>query len=383
MFDFYREALSLAPGASLLRRQLHENPEVSFGEYKTCAFIREQLDALGIPFEAAGDTGTIAVINKDKGGPILALRADIDALEITEKTDVPFKSKNPGVMHACGHDAHTAALLTAAKMLQLRSDEIPGAVKLIFQPGEETGYGAIKTIETGLLKDVNAFFGIHVNPDIPVGKIGIKRGGIMAGGNSLIITIKGKGGHGGYPHRTVDAIAAGAELVEALQHIVSREVGPTEPAVLSICQFHAGTRDNIIAGEARISGTVRVTTEETRSYIADAVRRITKGIALAHRVEAEAICEPVTPIMFNAPELYDTALKAAQRVIQDSPVDFTPQLGTEDFSRYAKLAPVFFAFVGSGGGIPLHSDHFILDEGAIAVGAALYAGFVHSYFEQI
>ncbi|AEF84621.1 thermostable carboxypeptidase 1 [Treponema primitia ZAS-2] len=382
MFDFYKEALGLEAEASLLRRHLHENPEVSFCEYKTCAFIREKLTGIGIPFESAGDTGTIAVINKGKSGPVLALRADIDALEINEKTDILFKSKNPGVMHACGHDAHTAALLCAAKMLYHHSNEIPGTVKLIFQPAEETGFGALKTIETGLLHDVDAFFGIHVNPDFPVGKIGVKSGGVMAGSNSLIINIKGKSGHGGYPNRTVDAIAAGSELVEALQHIVSREIGPTEQAVISVCQFHAGTRDNIIAGEAQLSGTVRVTNEEMRSYVADAIRRIAGGIALAHRVEAEVICDPVTLVMYNAPELYGAALKAAQWVIKDSPEDFTPQMGTEDFSRYSQLAPVFFAFVGSGGGFPLHSDHFYLDEGAVSVAAALHTAFVYSYFEQ-
>jgi amidohydrolase len=376
MIDCYAEALALAEEARVLRRKLHQIPEHSFAEYKTCAFIRERLSELNIPFEAAGETGTVAVIKGESPKPVIALRADIDGLEITEKNDSEYRSLHGGFMHACGHDAHMAALLCAGKIISAHKDRFLGIVKLIFQQAEETGKGAREIIKSGLVNDVDAFFGIHNQPELPVGKIGLKSGPVMAGSNMLAITIIGKGGHGGYPHQTVDAIAVGAELIEGLQHIVSRELAPSENCVISICQFHAGNRDNIIAGNAKLSGTVRVTSDEARERIAGAILRICKSIAEAHRAQTEVSCEFSTPVLVNSDILYTLAVNAANRFLNDSPINFIPQMGTEDFSRYSEIAPVFFAFVGSGGKYPLHHECFDIDEKEIPIAAALFTAFV-------
>ena len=379
MGGFYREALALAGETAELRRHLHQCPESCFAEYKTAAFIRKRLKDLGVPFEQAGETGTVAFIRGEAAvsgpGPVAALRADIDGLEIDEQNDVPYRSRHEHLMHACGHDAHSASLLCAAKLLTAHRRDFPGTVKLIFQPAEESGAGAEPLMRTGLLDDVGAFFGIHNQPDLPVGKIGLHAGAVMAGANTLNIRLKGKGGHAGYPHSACDVIAAGAAIVEGLQHIVSREIPPTESCTVSVCQFHAGTLDNIIAGEARLSGTLRITGEDTRRKAAEAVKRICAGIGGAHRVEAETVCEYATPVMINSEELYGLALAAATEVLPDSPIDFIPQMGTEDFSRYARIASAFFAFVGSGGKHPLHHERFDIDEGMLPVAAALYANF--------
>jgi amidohydrolase len=204
----------------------------------------------------------------------------------------------------------------------------------------------------------------------------------MAGANNLKITVKGFGGHAGYPHLCVDAIAAGAAIVEALQHVVAREIAPTQPAVISACQFHAGTRDNIIAHEALISGTVRVTDDDTRVQIAEALKRVVHRVGEAHRVDTQVICEYVTPILRNSPELYPLAAAAANQVIPGSVVDFVPQLGTEDFSQYGSIAPLFFAFVGAEHPYPHHNGRFDINEEALAVSAALHLAFTAEYFSR-
>ncbi|MEA4891605.1 MAG: amidohydrolase [Peptococcaceae bacterium] len=380
MRDFYREAAAHAGELVALRRWFHQNPESSLKEFQTSRRIREELSQMGIPYVTAGDTGTIGIIKGKEDQPVLALRADIDALEITERTGADYSSRHEGLMHACGHDAHASALLVAAKILSAHKDELEGTVKLIFQPAEEVGRGALLMIAANQLQDVDAFFGIHVRAQLPVGKIALRSGGVMAGANSLKITVTGESAHGGYPHLGIDAIAAGAAIVEALQHVVSREIPPTQPAVLSVCQFHAGTRDNIIAREAKISGTVRFTSEETRNQSAAAVKRIVSHLAAAHRVKAEVECEYATPILDNSRELYRVAAAAAKQILPDGVVDFIPQLGTEDFGYYGKIAPTFFAFVGSGGSYPHHHEKFDIDEEALTVSAALHLAFVSAYF---
>lgn len=366
-----------------LRRWFHSHPESSFKEHSTTARIREELTRLGIPFEAAGDTGTIGVIRGTKAFPVLALRADIDALEITEKNETDYTSQNDGLMHACGHDAHTASLLTAAALLYERRDTLQGTVKLIFQPAEELGKGAQTIVESGKLDDVHAFFGIHVRSGLDVGKLALQKGAVMAGANSLHIEVTGRSGHAGHPDDGIDSIAAGAAIIQSLQHIVSREISPTQPAVVSVCQFHAGTRDNIIARDAHITGTVRIASENTRLQIAQAVERIVSGVGAAHRVKTKVTCEFATPVLFNSDELYDIAVKAARTFLPEDAVQgFVPQLGTEDFSRYSKIAPVFFAFVGSGGEFPHHHERFDIDESALPIAVTLYTEFALEYFKS-
>lgn len=366
-----------------LRRWFHSHPEASFHERHTTRRIREELDALGIEVAAAGETGTVGILRGRAVGPVLGLRADIDALEIEEKNEVDYRSQNPGLMHACGHDAHTAALLTAARLLLERREQFDGTIKLIFQPAEEIGRGAASVIATGALDDVDAFFGIHVRAGLPVGKVALKAGAAMAGANSLKIVVNGKSGHAGHPDEAVDAIAAGCAIVEALQHIVAREVSPTEPAVVSVCQFHAGTRDNIVANRAEISGTVRVTSDKARAQVAEALRRVVAGISQAHRVTSQVECDFATPILLNAEDLYPTVVEAAGDILPKDAVEgFIPKLGTEDFSVYGSIAPAFFAFVGSGGEYPHHHERFDIEEEVLAISAALHAAFAFRYFEN-
>ena len=380
---FYSEALLYRDYAVEQRRWMHMHPEKSHCEIETTAHIRTELDKLNVPYKAVGKNITIGEIRGNGEGPIIALRADIDALEISEKNDVSYKSVNPGLMHACGHDAHAAALLTAARVLLSHRNEFSGTVRLIFQPAEEHGEGALQVVQTGLLNDVEAFFGIHVRAMMPVGKIALKSGPVMGGANSLKIKLTGSSGHGGRPHQAIDTIAAGVEIVQGLQQIVSRELDPVDPAVISVCQFHAGTRDNIIAGEASISGTVRVLHERTRKYIEEAVPRIVRNIASAHRVSAETECEFATSILENSPVLQPYVERAAAAVLSsEAIIESTPELGTEDFSVYGKLAPASFAFVGAGGTSPHHSDTFNIDEESIVISAALHTSFVFEYLAK-
>ncbi|GHU53104.1 peptidase [Clostridia bacterium] len=364
-----------------LRRFFHMNPEPSFCEFDTSKRVQQELEDAGIPYVTAG-TGIIGTIRGKKDKPVLALRADMDALEITEKNDVPYKSQKDGLMHACGHDAHTAALVVAAKILNENRHELDGTIKVIFQPAEEIGKGALSLIKSGNLNDADAFFGIHVQPEIPFGKIELSSRAVMAGSSNLFIKVKGSGGHAAYPHECADAIAAGAEIVSSLQQIVSREISPTEPAVISICQFHAGNRDNIIADEAVITGTVRVANEQTRKQITEAVKRVVHGISLARRVTSEVLCDPATPVLYNSPELYPVAVSAANSVLKDSVLESKMRLGTEDMSRYSEIAPIFFAFVGVGTERPLHHERFDIDENALCVCAALHLEFAREYFKR-
>lgn len=377
--DLLATACAIEDELHALRRWLHQHPEPSLAEYQTAAKVREFLDANGIAFFTVGATGTVGVIEGANKGLVVGLRADMDALEIQEHSSCSFPSQTPGMMHACGHDVHTAALLGAAKLLAQHRDELHGTVKLIFQPAEEIAQGAVLMVQSGLLDDVDAFFGIHVRPRLAVGTVALRSGPIMGGANGLRITLTGRPGHAGHPHEAHDALAAGAQIVGSLQHIVSRELSPEQAAVISLCQFHAGTRDNIIAGEAVLSGTIRVADERTRTQIVAAVERIVTGIAAAHRVDADIWCPFATPVLENAPNLYPVVVRAIENYLPSCTiVDLDPpiDLGTEDFSQYAAIAPSFFAFVGSGGEAALHNDHFAVDDSVVPLAAALYSAFV-------
>ena len=359
-----------------LRRWFHAHPESSFQEEGTARKIRQELDQLGIQWKAAGN-GTVATIKGFYAGPVIGLRADIDALEIQEKNEVPYISQNPGMMHACGHDAHIAALLGAARILQHHTERIAGTIKLIFQPAEEVGRGAQTIVDSGLIDDVDCFFGIHVRSQEKLGIIEVSKGAVMGGANSLEIFLKGKSGHGGKPHQTIDTITCGAQIVQGLQYIVSREIPACQPAVISVGQFHAGTRDNIVAGEAHISGTVRVLDDDVRETIAEAIKRTVNGIASANRVEAQVECEFATPVLRNSDELYETVVAAASQVADVGHiVPVQKGLGTEDFSAYSQIAPSFFVFVGAEGEYPHHHERFDINEDVLPIAAALHVSFV-------
>ncbi|MBE5859250.1 MAG: amidohydrolase [Butyrivibrio sp.] len=375
MGNIYGEAEKIKKEIIELRRWFHAHPEASFEEVKTAGKIREELDKLYIPWKKVGNA-TVATIKGINGGPVIGLRADMDALEITEKNEVPYRSLTPGLMHACGHDAHMAALLGAAKILINHTGKIGGTIKLIFQPAEEIGRGAQTIVDSGLIDDVDYFFGIHVRAMQKVGVIEVSDGAIMGGANSLDITLKGKSGHGGRPHETIDTITCGAQIVQGLQYILSREIPADQSAVITIGQFHAGTRDNIVAGEAHLSGTVRVLDDDVRSRIAEAIKRTVDGIALANRVEATVKCDFATPVLKNSSNLYQTVLASALHVTdEDKIIPATSSLGTEDFSAYSQIAPSFFAFVGSEGEYPHHHERFDINEDALPIAAALHVAF--------
>ncbi len=366
-----------------LRRWFHEHPESSFKEVATAERIRSELDRLGLSWKAVGN-GTVATLEgKNPDGPVIGLRADIDALEITEKNDVPYKSQNDGLMHACGHDAHIAALFGAIEILKQHIDEFNGKVKFIFQPAEEIGKGAQTIVDSGLINDVEAFFGIHVKALRNVGYVEVSPGAIMGGANSLDITLTGKSGHGGRPYQAIDTITCGAQIVQGLQYIVSREIPANDAAVITVGQFHAGTRDNIVAGSAHISGTVRILDDEIREKVASSVRRYVKGISEAANVRAEVRCEFATPVLYNSDELYGDVLDSASKVIpKEAVIPIKPDLGTEDFSAYSQIAPSFFVFVGAGGDYPHHHERFDIDERVLPISAALHASFALDQFKK-
>ena len=373
-----------------LRRWFHAHPESSFKEFETSKKIKEELDKLQIPYETVGETGVVGIIkgkiDVNNNIPVIALRADIDALEIEEKNEVEYKSLNKGLMHACGHDAHISALLEAAKILSEQKDKISVVIKLIFQPAEEVGKGAVLIKESGLIDDVNAFFGIHVSSGIETGKISIGKGLVMAGANSLKIVVKGVSGHGGKPNEAIDAIVAGSAIVGSLQQVVSRESSPTEPTVITIGQFNGGTRDNIIANEVRISGTIRIASEKNRKKVVQSVKRIVKHTAEAYRATANIESNLATVPVINNENLYDVAFEAAKSIVKkENVIEFPITMATEDFGIYNEIASGFYAWVGvkKEHEYPHHHEKFDIDENALPIAVALYVEFVLNYINRL
>jgi amidohydrolase len=384
-------ALELARGrhdyAVSLRRWFHRHPEPSARERATSDRVARELEALGIRYERAGATSIVARLPGEGGAPVVALRADMDALEIEEANEVPYRSESRGLMHACGHDGHVAALLAAASALV--GDGARGRVEvaLIFQAAEEIGKGAQEVIESGLVDDVRAFFGIHATPFAETGQVALRAGPIMAGANSLVVELEGRSSHGARPDLGVDAVVAGSAIVQALQEVVAREADPVEPAVVTVGTFNAGTRANIIANRASLSGTLRAMSEEKRASLSAAVVRVAERVAEAYRVKARVECEYATPIVVNSPELFPVARAAAVAAVGEASVIDQPlSMGTDDFARFSAIGPAFYATVGVHGGgerYPLHHERFDLDEDALDVMAALHIQFVREYAKAI
>ncbi|NLX61451.1 MAG: amidohydrolase, partial [Tissierellia bacterium] len=303
-----------------LRRYFHAHPEASLKEYKTAAKIEEELKALGIPYERVGETGLIGYIGNPDKGKTIALRADIDALEIEEANDIEYKSVNKGLMHACGHDAHTASLLGAAKILKSKEDEINGYIKLIFQQAEEIGQGARQFIAKGHLKDVDNVFGLHVSSELDTGKIAVTPGPIAAACDYFKIKITGKSSHVSKPHAGVDALYIASQVVVNLQSIVSRETDPVDTVVVGIGVFNSGTRYNIVAKEAVLEGTFRTFSKESREKTQNSIERIVKSITQAHggkaEIEFKAFANPV--INDEASSLF--AAKIAKNIVGEDNV---------------------------------------------------------------
>ena len=332
-----------------IRHQIHMNPELGFEEYETAKLISSELEKLGIEVtKNVAKTGVVGLIKGGYTGKTVALRADIDALKITEEGDYEFKSKKPGVMHACGHDGHTASLLGVAMMLNEIKDELHGNVKLIFQPAEEVEGGALPMIKEGVLEDVDAVFGGHLWGAMKEGKIGVKHGALMASPDIFTIKIIGKGGHGGVPHASVDPIPVMAQIISALQTIVSRKNDPTNPLVISCCNVHAGECHNAIPTEAVIQGTVRTLNNETRDFAEKMMEQLVKGIVESQG--ATYIFEFVRqfPPLINDNKATDIIEMSAKKVVgEENVVEVpSPSMGGEDFAFFAQERPASFVFIG-------------------------------------
>jgi amidohydrolase len=358
------------------RRHFHKNPELSFHEQETTDYIVGILNSLeGIVIERPGPTGIIARLKGSGPGPVIALRGDMDALPISEENTTEYASVNSGVMHACGHDAHTAMLLGACVKLHEMRSEWSGEIRFIFQHAEEfIPGGAIELIKAGALNGVSAILGAHVNPDIESGKIGLIPGAIMAAPDEFSITITGKGGHAALPQRTIDPVIIGSQLVCNLQSIVSRTVDPLESAVLSVTQFHGGRANNVIPSSAVISGTVRTFKSEIQNRIKEKIGKIATALAEAH----DAVCEyhyiEGYPAVINDIEITTMMTKAVEEELGEAAVyEAQPLMAGEDFGRYLQLIPGCFYFVGVTGGenglaYPLHHPRFDIDETALSGG---------------
>lgn len=376
-----------------LRHRLHQIPEMGYEEFQTADAIRAELDELKIPhIDGVPDapTATIALIG-DANQPCVALRADIDALPILEQTGLPYASRYPGRMHACGHDGHIATLMGAAAVLKSIADELPVCVKLLWQPAEEGGGGACRLVSAGVLDGrlgppVRAIFGLHGWPGLKVGTVATKAGTLLAATDTFAATFTGRGCHGAFPHLGLDPIVTAAEAVVNLQLFVSREFDPTDSAVVTVAKFNAGTATNIIPDTATIEGTARTLNDPARAKIAAAIERRCAGIAAANGCSLAFTWTEGYPPTVNDPAMADYVGKVARATL--GPDRFyvvpRPSMGGEDFSYYLEKAPGCFFLVGvepphSNGYPSLHSDHYDFTDSAMTVGMRMFVELVSGF----
>ena len=362
------------------RRHFHQYPELGFEERETAAYVAERLTSLGIETQTGvAQTGVVGIIHGRKTGRCVLLRADMDALPLTEETGASYASQRPGVHHACGHDGHTAILLAAAALLARRRDDFDGDIKLVFQPAEEGPGGAKPMIAAGVMEEphVDACFGLHLANDIDVGSLLVRGGPVQASADDFEIIVQGVGGHGAMPHQTVDAVAIGAAIVNELHRLVSRETSPLDPAVVTVGSFHAGTRHNIIAARATLRGTIRALNSNTREFLHRRIPEIARGVAEASRATAEVNINEGYPVTVNDPEAAVFAHAVAATVVAPEHItEGEPIMGSEDMSYFLNAAPGCFIFVGSRNTArqlhhPHHSPLFDFDEAALPIGVEL------------
>jgi len=366
-----------------IRHHLHAHPELSYQEFETSAFVQDKLTEFGIPFEVKATTGVVGLIKgKNPDKKITALRADMDALPITEENDVAYKSKNPGVMHACGHDVHTTCLLGAAKILNELKDEWEGTVKLIFQPGEEKNPGgASLLIKEGVLENPKPekIFALHVHPGLEVGKLSFRNGMVMASADELYISIKSKGGHAAAPQFAADTILIASHLIVSLQQIISRNNSPFNPSVLSITSFQGGNTTNVIPSEVKLMGTFRAMNEAWRFKAHELIKKQTLELVAAMGAEATIHIDVGYPFVLNNEDLGNATIKKAGEYLGEANVEETElRMGAEDFAYYSHQVPACFFRLGAGNkakGITsgVHTPTFNIDEGAIEIGMGMMA----------
>lgn len=356
-----------------IRRNLHEHPELSYEEFETTKAIKNWLEEKNITIIHSNlETGVIAEISGNSNGPLIAIRADIDALPIQEETNLPYASKIHGRMHACGHDFHTAAIIGAAYLLKEKESSLSGTVRFIFQPAEESSNGACKVIEAGHLHGVQAIFGMHNKPDLPVGTIGIKDGPLMAGVDRFEIEIHGVGTHAAVPDAGVDPIVASSQIVMALQTIVSRNISSSHNAVVSVTNIHSGNTWNVIPEKATLEGTVRTFQNETREKIPALMKRIIQGVSDALGVKTEFRFYAGPPAVHNDTSLTNLSTQVAETMNLNI-ISPTPSMAGEDFSFYQQKIPGFFVFMGTSGTHEWHHPAFTVDERALPISAEYFA----------
>ena len=362
------------------RRHLHANPELSFEEHETSDYVEHTLRSFGgLELERPAGTAVVATLRGARPGKVVVLRADMDALPIQEENDVPYTSTRPGVMHACGHDGHTAMLLGAAQILTERRDELAGEVRFVFQHAEEVPPGgARELVGAGVVDGADLMAGVHLLSGLGTGKVSASPGAVMAAADLFTLEIVGQGGHGAFPHETVDPVAVAAQVITNLQQIVARETDPFDSVVVSVTTLEAGSARNVIPASARLGGTVRTLSLARRAEVREAMERVIAGIAAAHRAEYVFEFE-----VGYDPVVNDRAVSAAvQRAVvtelgEDALVEHPPVMGGEDFSAYGAVAPAAFFWVGSGNdalgtSFPHHSPRFDIDEAALRHGVAVW-----------
>jgi len=366
-----------------VRHHLHMHPELSYKEFETGKFVQSKLASFSIPFEVKATTGVLGIIKgKNPDSRVIALRADMDALPIQEENEVAYKSQNPGVMHACGHDVHTTILLGAAKILNELKDEWEGTIKLIFQPGEERNPGgASYMIRDGVLENPKpqGIFGLHVHPGLDLGKLSFRKGRVMASADEIYITIRSKGGHAAAPHLTADTILVASQLIVSLQQVISRNNNPTSPSVLSICSIQGGHTTNVIPSEVKLMGTFRAMDETWRSKAHELIRNQAKGIAEATGAEIDLHIDIGYPTVDNDPALTETAWQLANAYMGKENVSETEmRMGAEDFGFYTQVIPGCFYRLGVRNKEKeivhnVHTAQFNIDERAIEIGMGMMA----------
>jgi amidohydrolase len=384
-------AKQYAPETIDIRRHLHAHPELSYQEFQTSALVQEKLKGMGIPFEIKATTGVVGLIKgKNPEKRVIALRADMDALPIKEENPVPYKSQNEGIMHACGHDAHTSILLGASKILNELKAEWEGSVKLIFQPGEERNPGgASLLIKEGVLHNPKpqAIFGLHVHPGLEIGKFSFRPGPSMASADEIYITVKGKGGHAASPQVTVDTVLVASHIVVALQQVISRNKDPFSPSVLTISSIQGGHTTNVIPSEVKLMGTFRAMDETWRFQAHKLIQRICKGIAQAMGAEIDILVDVGYPVVNNDEQLYPIARRKAEEFVGKEHVEETElRMGAEDFGYYTQEIPGCFYRLGvmnvaKGIISGVHTPTFNIDESAIEKGMGMMAWLGASIFD--
>ena len=391
MKNFNIEANEIKEELIEIRRTLHQYPELGFQETNTSKFIKDFLIKEGIEFEEFAGTGVCGIIKGTKEGEnnkVIGLRADIDGLPMQDKKSCSYASKVSGRMHACGHDGHTTILLGAAKLLNKNKDKFNGTVKLIFEPAEETTGGARVMIEEGVLTNpnVDVMCGLHVEETLDAGMIMVRRGTVNAASNPFTITIKGSGGHGAYPDTAIDPIVIASHVVTSLQSIVSREIKPVNPAVVTIGSIHGGTAQNIIPSEVKLGGIIRSMTKEDREFAKLRLKEIVNGVCTAFRGSAEIEIEESYPCLYNDDEMVKILEDSAKNIIgsENVKVQKNPKLGVESFAYFANEVPSVFYFLGIRNeekGIihPAHNSLFDIDEDALPIGVAIQCEVAMNY----